>query len=476
MFRLPALRPRKTSDSKEVSVVPATPVRRRPDSLGMIVSAFESETQGVFLKTAPRNEHLVLYTLAGMLVLAVVLMAVLKLDRVVTGTGRIVPTQGSIYVQSFSQAIIRAIKVKVGDVVHKGQVLATLDPTFSNATLSQTQAKLDSDHSLAARLQAEVDNKPYAPDGSGPYDRLQLSIWHQRQSEYQSQVLSYDSQVLNAEATIGQYEKDIEGYTSRLGLATQLETMDETLEQKGYGSRLKTLASTDTRVEEQRLLADAQNQMAAERQTASSLKAQRAAYVEKWHSDAGTDLVNARNDLDKTEQDLNTAKELKSLTSVVAPADAVVVKIGKASTGSVTGPPADSSTGTDALFTLMPLTNTYEADVDIESLDEGFVAPGEKVRIKLDAYRYMVHGVAKGVIKSITQESFRVDQDTNQPRSPYVQARIAITDAHLRNVPSDFRLVPGMTVVADVVVGRRTILSYLVEGAMRTGSEAMREP
>jgi len=37
-------------------------------------------------------------------------------------------------------------------------------------------------------------------------------------------------------------------------------------------------------------------------------------------------------------------------------------------------------------------------------------------------------------------------------------------------------LVPGMTLIGDIMVGSRTILSYLVEGGLRTGSEAMREP
>jgi hypothetical protein len=53
---------------------------------------------------------------------------------------------------------------------------------------------------------------------------------------------------------------------------------------------------------------------------------------------------------------------------------------------------------------------------------------------------------------------------------------VAIKDAHLRDVPKDFRLIPGMTLAGDIMVGRRTILSYLIEGSLRTGSEAMREP
>jgi hemolysin D len=97
------------------------------------------------------------------------------------------------------------------------------------------------------------------------------------------------------------------------------------------------------------------------------------------------------------------------------------------------------------------------------------------VQIKLDAYRYIQHGFAKGVIKTISEGSFTED-DNNTPVDPYFKVRVTVTEAHLRNVPADFRLVPGMTLQGDIMVGHRTILSYLVEGALRTGSEAMREP
>ena len=60
--------------------------------------------------------------------------------------------------------------------------------------------------------------------------------------------------------------------------------------------------------------------------------------------------------------------------------------------------------------------------------------------------------------------------------TPYFKVRVAIREVHLRNVPPGFRLIPGMTLTGDILVGRRTILSYLVEGGFRTGSEAMREP
>jgi HlyD family secretion protein len=87
----------------------------------------------------------------------------------------------------------------------------------------------------------------------------------------------------------------------------------------------------------------------------------------------------------------------------------------------------------------------------------------------------MRHGTAKGAIKAISEGSFTTDEN-NTPVNPYFKVRVSIKEVHLRNVPPDFRLIPGMTLVGDIMVGKRTLLSYLVEGALRTGSEAMREP
>jgi multidrug efflux pump subunit AcrA (membrane-fusion protein) len=79
------------------------------------------------------------------------------------------------------------------------------------------------------------------------------------------------------------------------------------------------------------------------------------------------------------------------------------------------------------------------------------------------------------VVKSVSEDSFTLDVN-NTPVGPYFKVRVTIKEIHLRNVPRDFRLIPGNTLVGDIMVGKRTILSYLVEGGLRTGSEAMREP
>jgi hemolysin D len=462
------------------------PRRRRRSTVGAQITAFESETHAVFESTTPVSEHVILYVLVGMVAIALGLMSIAKLDRVVTSIGRIVPVGGTLYVQPFQESIVRQILVKVGDVVKKGQVLATLDPTFAAADLKQLQLQVLSDSAAMERDTAEQRDQPYAPVGRNPYQLQQLIIWQRRQAEYHANIANYNAQIASAKAAISQYTMDIAEYGKRLNVASRVEFMHTTLEKDGFGSKLQALVTTDSRIEIGRLLSDSRNQLAASQGTLQSVDEQRAAYIEKWHSDVGNDIVTNQKDLDQAQQALKKAQKISQLVELTAPSDAIVLKIGKFSRGTVASPPADLLS--EPLFTLTPLNAPLEASVDIDADDIGFVRVGDPVEIKLDAYRYMAHGMAKGVVKTISEGSFTTNEDSSIPHqtpsegttlstvSPFFKARVELTDVHLRNVPANFRLIPGDTLTADIVVGHRTILSYLVEGALRIGSEAMREP
>jgi hemolysin D len=445
-------------------------------SVDQLVGAFESETVAMFVRTAPVREHVMLYVLIGVLVVSIIFAAVVKLDRVVTGAGRIVPTGGELYISPFDIGIIRQVNVKTGDVVKAGQPLATLDPTFTAADLKQLRQKLDSDEAAVARLEAELSGHAYLYSQSDPYQSLQGGIWLKRHAEYNSNLADFDARTRGIEAQVTQARVDAQQYSKRLELASGVERVYEPLLQKGYVSKLQSMQATDTRTEIDRMLADSRNQMASLSETLVSLRAQRQAYIDKWHSDAGTELVGVRNDLDITRQLFQKASLLSNLTTLNAPADAVVLKVWKVSAGAIAASGGQNAgVGQDPLFTLMPLNAVVEADVKVPAEDIGFIRVSDPVQIKLDAYQFIQHGTAMGRIKSISEGSFTTD-DNNQPTDPYFEVRVAITEVHLRDVPQGFRLIPGMTLAGDILVGRRTILSYLIEGGLKTGSEAMREP
>jgi HlyD family type I secretion membrane fusion protein len=452
-------------------------LRRRTDIVGEVVGAFESETAAVLLDTSPKRERVTIWVLIAFLALSVLWSCLADVDIVVEGTGKVSPIDGVLYVSPYNTGIVKSVNVRAGDVVKKGQALATLDPTFTQADLLQLQQHLSSDEAAVAREHAELSNLEPVYPHMDDYQVLQDRIWHKRQDEYKSNISNFDGQIRSSQALVQQYTSDVKQYTERLKLAGQVVNVYEPLLAQGYVSKLQVMSASDARTEMRRLLADAKQQLESNAQTMSALQAQRDAYIEKWHSDVGTQLVTDSNDLDATRQLLQKARKLRDLVTLDSPADAIVVKVGKLSTGSVYGGGGvDAATaGADPLFTLMPVNAPLFADVYVQTSDIGFVRKGQEVRMKLDAYRYVEYGVAKGKVKSISENSFTLD-DNGQPTTPYFKVHVAITEVKLHGVPKSFRLYPGDTLVGDVMVGARSIMSYLMEGILRTTSEAMREP
>lgn len=453
----------------------ARAVSERNQYVAGVVSAFESETAAVFLKTSPVRAHSVVHILGAMVALGIFLSAVVKLDIVVSGDGRVVPSTGAIYISPLNSGLVREVSVKAGDIVKKGQALAKLDPTAAKADFTQVKQRLQSDQAQVARLEAEHDGRPYVPESSNPYSKVQHAIWKQRQAEYQSSLANFDGQIRNAQSQIASFGRDEQQYMKREKLASELLGMYQPLLESGDVSRLQYMAAKDSREEVARLLSDSQGQMQSMRQTLSALMAQKQAYIEKWHADAGEALVTTRNDLEQSEQLLQKANLAQDLSTITAPVDGVVLRVSnKVSVGAVAVAPNENNIQ-EPLVTLVPADAPLEVQINVPAKDVGFIRVDDKVQIKLDAFAYLRHGTASGVVASISEGSFTIDEN-GQPQPPYFKVRVRITETKLRNVPDSFRVVPGMTVVGDVLVGQRTIMSYVISGVLRTGSEAMREP
>lgn len=452
--------------------------RRSTDVVAEVIGAFESDTTSVIMRTAPRRQGSTIQMLAAIILCAFVFACVAKVDRVVTSqSGIILTAEGTLYVSPLNPSLVRSLNVKAGQIVKKGQSLATLDPTFTQADLLQMQEHMASDEAVVAREHAEIEKRPYQFATTDKYQKTQGELWLKRQAQYRSDLANFDSQINSVEAQMSQAISDSDKYRERLRLATEAEKVYAPLLDKGYVSKLQMMQSTDTKTEMSRLLEDAQNAIKQYRETAGALKAQRQSYIHKWYADLNTQLTADQNDLDLTRDSLDKDKRLQELTSLDSPADAIVLQVGKLSPGSVApGNGSDAVTpGANPMFVLAPLNAPVEAELAVATSDVGFITVGDSAQLKLDTFPYVLYGMARGVVTSISEGSFSVDQN-NTPVAPYFKVKVRVTKLEFHDVPANVRLVPGMTLVGDVVVGRRTLMSYLSESFLRQGEEAMREP
>jgi HlyD family secretion protein len=146
----------------------------------------------------------------------------------------------------------------------------------------------------------------------------------------------------------------------------------------------------------------------------------------------------------------------------------VVLTVAKLSVGSVL------KEG-DALFTLMPTDTPLEAEAYVASRDVGFLRRGDFCVLKIDAFNFIEHGTAEGKVSWISEGAFTTD-DNGLATDPYYKVRCSIDAMKFHNVPENFRLIPGMTLTADMNVGHRSVAAYLLSGFLRGVGQSMREP
>jgi hemolysin D len=449
------------------------PAPRRNPSPDTLVRIFQSETGEVREDPEPAQLRLTLHALAGLFIALLVVSIFMQMNRVVTSVaGEIVTTEPTIVLQALDPSIIKSLDAQEGEHLKGGQLLATLDPTFAAADVEAATLQIASLEAQVARAEAELAHRDFDPPiGTTPtaaYMALQKAYFLQRKGQFEAQLHAYDEQVAQNKATIRKLTDDIARYGDRVKIAQEIENMRASLAASQYGSRLNLLTATDQRVETLRNLDFDRNGLAeSEHQLASSI-ANRDAFVEQWTGQVSQELVTARNGLDNARQQLAKAAKHKELVRLEAPEDAVVLKLAKLSVGSVLKE-------ADPFITLAPLKSPVEAEVHILARDIGFVRAGDSATIKLDAFSFVEHGTAKGTVRWISEGAFTQD-DNGSAVDPYYRARIALSDVKLTAVPDSFRLVPGMTLTADINVGSRSVFMYMLRGVIRGINEAMREP
>lgn len=446
---------------------------RRPDPLAA-VRQFQSEVDEIREGPEPIAAQMTVLVVVGLLLGAIAFISFTRVDRVVTSSaGKIVPTSLVNVFQALDPSIIRSLDVREGDHVKQGQVLATLDPTFTEADVQQLKLQVISLEAQIARANAELAGGRFLLPQNLASDKLhyvslQKGLYEQRIAQYKAQLASFDAKIKQTQTTIKKLQGDQNRFQQRERIARDIEQMRTTLAATGTGSQLNKWISQDARIELIRTMEFNQNSLVEAEHTLESLQADRQAFVEQWSTSLSQELVKAQNDLDSAQANLDKALRHHDLVRLIAPEDSFILTMAKLSVGSIL------KQG-DPLFTLMPAYAPVEAEIQISSRDVGFIRANDRCIIKVDAFQFTRHGTAEGKVRWISDGSFTADEN-GKPVDAYYKARCSIDAMNFKNVPAQFRLIPGMTLSADIKIGTRSVASYLLDGLTRGIYESMREP
>jgi len=440
---------------------------------------FESPTAALLAAPPLPTAQRMVWVIASLIPVFAAALSIIPVDVVVTAPGRVVSLQPTVVVQPLETSIVRAINVHEGQVVRAGDLLARLDSTFSAADVGALEAQVRSYQAEVDRLDAEASGAPYRPTTADSGAAVQAAIYGERQAQHRFQMESYIQKISALEVQLTQAEVDIQAFRERLALAAELESKRRQLERMQVGSQISRMAAQDDRIEMQRKLDYATSTAHRASRDLHQMTAERDAFQQQWQTQINQELNERRRSLSDVKEGLSKAALRHQLVDLRAERDSIVLTVARVSVGSV------MQSG-DQFITLVPINADLEVEARVDGSDAGFAHHGNHVTIKFDTFPYVHYGTASGVVRTISADSFTAASGEDSQRgavvdrgpqtSSYYKARITVSELKMHDVPGGFQLKPGMPVLADILVGQRTVLMYLMERVLPVGLEGMREP
>lgn len=398
-----------------------------------------------------------------------------QLDVVATAQGRIVPQSFLKIVQPAEQGIVREILVRDGDRVAQGQTLIRLDRRMSDADRRVTEHELALRDLQLRRIAAELAGTPLTrrPDDDP-------ALWAQTQAQHRARVQAQQDARAAETALLAKARQDLQVALEMEGKLRQTAPLYReqaegwaALAREGYAGRLMALERARLQLENaQDLKAQAHNVQSL--QAGVEQSAARLAQIESSHRQAlHAESVEAQAQRHRLMQELEKQQHRSALLELKAPQAGTVKDLATHTVGTVVAPGA-------ILLTLVPRDEPLLAEVWIANADAGAVRNDHAVRLKLAAFPFQKHGMVDGRVRHISADAHDgpVDASTGTARASQggaYRALVALTPAATSGTAEPLRLLPGMLVSAEIHLGTRSVLEYLLSPLRRLAHEAGRE-
>lgn len=385
-----------------------------------------------------------------------------KVDVVVTARGKVIPLGEVKTVQPLNTGVVQNILVKPGDLVTKGQVLMEIDPSDIEPELESMQADLKQVELEVLRLESLLSGTPFHLL-TGRYDtvliQVQKDIYASTKERLKKQIrikqeeLAQLTERLASERKAYQqaeflYHLSNERY-QRLDQVKDIISRDEydkaVGDLKTYESQLKTTVHS---IEE--LLASKERV----RKEIDYLK-------EDERNRLLVELAEKRQKYLYLKAKIEKAQFISTRQQITAPVTGYVAQLFIHTIGGVVTP-------AEKLAHIVPTDSPLLVKALVLNKDVGFVATGMTASIKIDTFSFQKYGVINGEVLQVSKDSIE-DKTLGLVYETYI--RPAKTHLIVEGVETPITI--GMSITAEIKVGKRRIIEFFIYPLIKYMDEGM---
>ncbi|SDL23072.1 membrane fusion protein, adhesin transport system [Maridesulfovibrio ferrireducens] len=415
----------------------------------------------------PRLVRYVIITLTLVIASFIGWASVTKIDEVAVSSGKIIPSGHIKRVQSEDGGIVSAILVRDGEAVKKGQDLIIMDPTVSVSNLDQHLGRLAALDLRKERLAALIDGRK--PDYSKVDDRYKDLAAQQRRLHAQKiESMNASRAILNNQ--INQYKAELRNLDSRENTLRQQNDLlkEEYLSYEGlfkqelvgkseyFGVKRQFLQVQESlhqipvhRIQVGEKLTESKNRLVKLKEEA----------LESWMSE----LTVVEAEASEIHEIIKRFQMDVFQLSVKAPQDGVIHNLQVNSLGEIVKPG-------ETVLELVPAGKELIAEVHISSRDVGHIQVGQPVTIKFTAYDFARYGGVKGKLIDISPTTI-----VGEKGRVYYEGTVTLDKSYLEKNNQKLQVLPGMTIMADIRTGEKTLIGYFMKPIYLSLQQSFRE-
>lgn len=430
---------------------------------------FMSESSAAALQGPPAYTHIILWGALLFLAAFFIWAAFANIGETTVGDGKVIPSGQIQVIQNLEGGIVSEIKVKIGDMVRKNDVLLVIDDTRYTSSARENKAKDNSLLAKIARLSAEVQGTPFTVPAvvlkeNPELAQRELDLYRSRQAEFVANTAALREQTSQRSQEIVEKRSRVKQITTSLEILNKELAMSRPLVKAGAMSEVELLRlerqANDLKGELDSTNINIPRLEAAVVEARNKLQS----YEAKFRGDALGELNQARAEQDGTSAVGVALKDRVERAVVRSPVNGTIKTVKVTTIGGVVQPGSD-------MVEIVPAEDSLLVEARIKPKDIAFLRPGQDALVKITAYDFSIYGGFPAKLEHISADS--VQEDKKQESFYLVRVRTS------NNMPSrtgkPLAIMPGMTATVHIHTGEKTFLQYLLKPIIKTKELAFRE-
>lgn len=417
---------------------------------------------------SPRYLNFIVLLIALFVLATIIWMNWAEIDVVIRGSGKVTPASQVQFVQSLEGGVVSEILVREGQPVEASQSLVKISDIAFSSSFEENRLLYLELLARSSRLNAEAFGVNFVASeevssNSPRLNESEKSLYGSNLQQLNETLSILEEQITQQQSALEEADSKARQISRSLDLVKKEIKIKLPLKERGIISEVEFLQLQQREAEMEGELEAVQLSIPRLQSVIEEARFKKQKEQLDFQNKAKKELNEVNAEIDRIRETQTALKDRVKRTTLRSPVHGIVKRLYANSIGGVISPG-------DNVVEIVPQEDSLLIEIEIKPADIASIHIGQPARLKFSAYDFAIHGSLQGEVLFVSADTI-----TNEDGESFFVVRIKPLKDYIGHESQQLPVKVGMTVEADVITSKKTILDFLLEPVHRGLDKALRE-